>query len=228
MAVPLPGITTVFAPVAPAAAKSPLWLTVRFTVRFEGGAGLAVTVNCAPVPSVTGDVPGWMVTMGVVTPKVTLLSVGCGSAPPPTLVPRLVWSKPFASVPSGPRATVKVSLSASAVSDSVATCASAPSKRTCGVAVVAPDSVTPVFRVAPVSGSVPVFAARLQSSVVTPVPDTASGTSMISPAISARLNVTVKSTVPPSLTAPLPVWASETIVGSLSRRATVIWRGLPA
>ena len=58
------GITTVCGPVAPSAAKSPLWLTVRFTVRSEVGVGLAVTVNCAPVPSVTGDVPGWMITLG--------------------------------------------------------------------------------------------------------------------------------------------------------------------
>ena len=55
---------TVFVPVSPSCAKSPLWLTVRFTVRSEVGAGLAVTVNCAPVPSVTGDVTGSMVTWG--------------------------------------------------------------------------------------------------------------------------------------------------------------------
>ena len=68
MAEPLAGIVTVFGPVASAAAKSPLWRTVRFTVRpaarFAPGAGLACTVNSAAVPSVTGDVAGSMVTMG--------------------------------------------------------------------------------------------------------------------------------------------------------------------
>ena len=55
---------TVFVPVCPSWAKSPLWLTVRFTVRFEVGAGLTVTVKSAGSPSVTADVGGAMVTVG--------------------------------------------------------------------------------------------------------------------------------------------------------------------
>ena len=81
-------------------------------------------------------------------------------------------------------------LSAIAVSTSVAVYAAAPEKRTFGVAVVSPDSVTPVFR------PNPVFSARLQSPVVTPALLMDKGASMISPATSARPRVTVNSTVP--------------------------------
>ena len=49
-----------------------------------------------------------------------------------------------------------------------------------------------------------------------------SGTSMVSPAMSARPSVTVNSTLPPSVTAPLPTRASETTVGSSSRMVTVL------
>ena len=121
------------------------------------------------------------------------------------------------TLPSGPSATVTVSpplssvLSGVVVNTSVAVCAAAPEKRTFGVAVVAPERVTPVLR------PVPVFSARLQSSVVTFVPETDSGTSMISPATSARPRVTVNSTVPPSVTALLlPTRARLTTVGSSS------------
>ena len=63
-------IVTVLAPSFPAATKSlpAASDTVRFTVRLALGAGFAVTVNCAAVPSVTGDVPGAMVIVGVVPP----------------------------------------------------------------------------------------------------------------------------------------------------------------
>ena len=99
--------------------------------------------------------------------------------------------------------------------------AAAFEKRTLGVAVVVPESVTPVLR------PVPAFFARLQSAVVTPVPETASGTSTVSPATSARPSVTVSSTAPPSATAPVPVRASETTVGSSSFIVTVTVDGLP-
>ena len=123
--------------------------------------------------------------------------------------------------PSGPSSTVTVSpplsstLSAVAVSTSVAVCAPAPEKRTFGVAVFAPERVTPVLRPSPV------FVARLQSAVVTPVPPIDSGTSMISPATSARPSVTVNSAVPPSVTGPVPVRARLTTVGSSSTIAIV-------
>ena len=56
-------IVTILAPSFPAATKSlpAASDTVRFTVRLALGAGLAVTVNSAAVPSVTGDVPAAMV-----------------------------------------------------------------------------------------------------------------------------------------------------------------------
>ena len=108
------------------------------------------------------------------------------------------------TLPSGPSATVTVSpplssvLSGVVVNTSVAVCAAAPEKRTFGVAVAAPERVTPVLR------PVPVFSARLQSAVVTPAPLTDKGASTISPAVKTRLRVTVNSTVPPSVTAPVP------------------------
>ena len=106
--------------------------------------------------------------------------------------------------------------SSAGVSTSVAVCAPAPEKRTVGVEVLVPESVTPLLRL------VPDFFARLQSEVVTPVPPIDSGTSMVSPATSARPRVTVNSTVPPSDTAPLPTRASVTTVGSSSRMMTVV------
>ena len=59
-------IVTVFEPSSPDATKSlpDASATVRFTVRSALGAESAVTVNCAAVPSVTGDVPGAMVMVG--------------------------------------------------------------------------------------------------------------------------------------------------------------------
>ena len=66
--------------------------TVRLTGRLAVGAGLAVTVNTASLPSVTGvlAVFGAMLTMMSLTATSKLLAVEWGSAPPPTLVPRLV------------------------------------------------------------------------------------------------------------------------------------------
>ena len=59
-------IVTVFEPSSPDATKSlpEASATVRFTVRLALGAELAVTVNCAAVPSVTGDVPAAIVIVG--------------------------------------------------------------------------------------------------------------------------------------------------------------------
>ena len=68
---------------------------------------------------------------------------------------------------------------AAAVRIRVAVRALAPEKRTLGVVVVWSDRVTPVF------GPLPDLGARLQSAVVTPLPEMASGTSMMSPAIRA-------------------------------------------
>ena len=72
MAVPLVGMITVFVPVSPSWAKSPLWRTVRFTVRLEAGAGLAVTVKRAGSPSVTADLAGSMLTVGAFTVMVNV------------------------------------------------------------------------------------------------------------------------------------------------------------
>ena len=62
----------------------------------------------------------------------------------------------------------------------------------------------------------PAFAARLQSAAVTPVPPIDSGTSIVSPAASARPSVTVNSAVPPSAMSPVPTRARDTTVGSPS------------
>ena len=51
--------------------------------------------------------------------------------------------------------------------------------------------------VVPVLSASPLLAARLQSAVVMLVPETESGTSMISPAMSARPSLTMNSTVSP-------------------------------
>ena len=101
-----------------------------------------------------------------------------------------------------PSATVTVSPwsfqeSYLAVSTSVAVCAAAPEKPQLRGRRRPAVSVTPVLR------DPPDFSARLQSAVEA-VPPTASGTSTISPATSARPSVTVNSAVLPSSTAPLP------------------------
>lgn len=61
------GIVTILAPVV-VDPRNPLWYgtsaTVRFTTRFAFGAGLAVTVKDAAVPSVTGEVPAEIVITG--------------------------------------------------------------------------------------------------------------------------------------------------------------------
>ena len=212
-----PGIVTVLRPRAPAATKSPICWTRRLTVRFAEGAGLAWTVKEAVPPSVTADVPVMLTEDPPPSFTVTekLLVVPCGSAPPPTLVPSAAASK----LAFEPSAMVTVSAlsdtpSAVAVSSSVAVRAPVPEKRTFGVDVPVSRRLTPVL-------AVPDFLSRLQSPVVTPVPEIDSGTSMTSPATSARPSVTVNSTVPPSVTAPVPMRASETLVGSLSRMVTV-------
>ena len=162
------------------------------------------------------------VTSSTCTLKLFIDACACGSAPPPTLVARSSWSKPPAPVPSGPSAIAKVSepvpsatLSIAGVSSSVAVCAPAPEKRTTGVAVLVPERLTPVLRLAPD------FSARRQSAGVTPEPPIDSGTSMVSPAISARPSVTVSSMATPSFTAPVPTRAKLTTVGSSSRMVTV-------
>ena len=60
-------MSTRWLPWLPAATKSApgASVTVRFTSRFEAGAGLARTVNVAVAPSVTGEVTAVMVTTGV-------------------------------------------------------------------------------------------------------------------------------------------------------------------
>ena len=218
-------IVTVCAPSSLAATKSlpGASATSSVTARSLAGAtGSAVTVNVAAVPSVTAG-PGAMRMFGARdapsrTVTVKRLRVGCGSAPSGTLVPRSRCSKPFGSVLlSGPSATVKVSVppsprpSSTASSTSVATLAPAPAKRSRGVAVSSRVSVTPALR------SVPAARARRQSAVVTPVPETASGTSTTSPATRERVRVTVSPTVAPSVTVARPVRASETTVGSTPR-----------
>ena len=59
-------VTVLLAPWSPAATKSlpGASVTVRLTVRSEVGAGVALTLNAAPVPSVTGEVTAVMVTTG--------------------------------------------------------------------------------------------------------------------------------------------------------------------
>ena len=149
------------------------------------------------------------------------LFVPWGSAPPPTLVPSAAASKAlFAPSAISNVSALSAVPSAVAVSSSVAVCALAPEKRTFGVAVPVSRSVTPVLVALD-------FFARLQSPVVTFVPPMASGTSMVSPATSARPSVTVNSTLSPSVTAPLPTRARLTMVGSLSLTAIVAVDGLP-
>jgi len=132
-----------------------------------------------------------------------------------------VRSKPFAPAPSGPSATVKVSPPASTlasmagVSSRYAVRAPPPAKRTAGVALSVASRLTPVFRPAG-------FFANVHSSGVTFVPETASGTSMVSPATSVRPRLIVNCVLPPSLTVtPLPGPSRLTTVGSSSTIVTV-------
>ena len=155
---------------------------------------------------------------GVLTATVNALAVACGSAPPATLVSRVVTSKPLAPVPSGPSATLRVlpAAESAVVSSSVATCTTSvacPVNVTVGVAVVSSSRSALVFRVAPD------FSASVQSASATLLPPMASGTSITSPAPSRRPRVTVNSTfssVSPAVTAPSPTRASDTTVASLS------------
>ena len=211
---------TVFTPSADDATRSPpASVTLMQTSKAAVGAGVRVTLKDAEVPS-SGKInrppaslvwPSWvcnpMDTTGsdgsfTVTSK--LLAVLDGSAPSGVLVSRTGRSKPLATLPSGPSATVTVSplpsslASGVAVNISVAVCAPTPEKYKLGVDVVSSERITPVFRL------FPVFSARLQSAVVTPAPLTDKGASTISPAVKTRLRVTVNSTVPPSVTAPVP------------------------
>jgi len=162
----------------------------------------SATVPFASPPAAVSVAVSAVAAQPIVRPSFTVtlkvFSVACGSAPPPTLVPRPVRSKPLAPAPSGPSAMVKVSPPVSgtpstvASSVSSATRAPASSKRRFGVSVVAPVSVTPVLLA-------PLFPARLQSAVETPAPPPIdSGTSMISSSTSARPRVTVNPIVPPS------------------------------
>ena len=61
---PLVEMNLVVVPVEPAAAKSPLWVTVNDTEKTEDGRGAALSVNQATPPSVTVEPPE-MVTVGV-------------------------------------------------------------------------------------------------------------------------------------------------------------------
>ena len=149
-----------------------------------------------------------------------VLLVSWGSAPPPTLV-SVKESKPLAPLPSGPRAMVTVSgfsawagSSAIALHSRVATWAAWLEKVSFGVAVVAPDRVTPVL--------IPLMALpgtrdRLQSPVVTFVPLMERGTSITSPATNSRPRVTVNLRLFPSVRVVAePTFARLTMVGSLS------------
>ena len=91
-------VTVLPAPWLPGVTKSAFGAsaTLRFTVRFAAGAGTALTVKLAPAPSVTGDVPGTIVTTGKTVVSVTVIrpsSVRVPAAPPPrpvaVNVPRL-------------------------------------------------------------------------------------------------------------------------------------------
>ena len=141
-------------------------------------------------------------------PTLTLkpLFVSLGSAPPPTLVPSPARSKPLAPESSGPSAIVyRVAvLPAPGTNSSVAICAPAPEKRKTGVRVPLPESAAPG----------PLFTDSVYPAALTPVPDIASGTSMISPFTSPRPRLTLNATAP-SVTA--SVRAKLTTVGSLSR-----------
>ena len=78
-------MVTVCTPSSAAATKSALSSTLRFTVNGAVGAGTAVSVNAAAVPSVTGDVPAAMVTRCGASSSTTCTVCGAPSRlrPPP-------------------------------------------------------------------------------------------------------------------------------------------------
>ena len=55
-------VTLLSLPRSPAATNAPAWVTPRLTVRSAAGAGVAVTVKPAPVPSVTPSPPATLTT----------------------------------------------------------------------------------------------------------------------------------------------------------------------
>ena len=168
-------------------------------------------------PSATGSVPPMRVRVSTGGSSANSTSkpfpVACGSAPPPTLVPRPARSKPFAPVPSGPSAILSrpAPLAAVGTNSSAAVRAPAPEKRSTGASVSVPESAAPV----------PLFTESVWPPARAPLPDIASGTSTVSPAISARPSVTVNATASPAPTAPAPTRARLTTVGSLSRMESV-------
>ena len=98
---------------------------VTVTVTFPVGCFASFTVNVPEPPSATFRlVFDSTSTERAVTATSNSWAVPDGSAPPPTLVPKLDTSKPLAPVPSGPSATSIVLPAADAftVSSSVATC----------------------------------------------------------------------------------------------------------
>ena len=207
--------------------------TDTVTVAFTPGSVFKRSVydacDASPPNSVTATAVADSVTpaVPVTTASEMLWSVPCGSAPPPTLVPKLATSNPFRPLPSGPSTTsiVLPPADAFAVSSSVATCtvpAALPVNVTFGVSVVAPESVTPVFKPSPEAG------ASDQSAVDTFTPRTRSGTSITSPVASARPKLTVNPVRPPAGTVPACVRASDTSVASSSVMLTSANSGEPA
>ena len=205
-------------------------LNVRFSVCAGDSVMVPVTSVVAPAaPSAPELAPKLTdsVCATAFTASENALSLACGSAPPPTLVPKLATSKPLVPVPSGPSATsiVLPTAEAFAVSSSVAVCTvlvACPVNVTRGVAVVRFASVTPVF------SPLPALAASDQSASATPVPPTASGTTITSPATSLRLKLTVNASFSPGARPPPSSRASDTTVALASVIATSTCVGEPA
>ena len=185
------------------------------------GCEFSTTVYVSELPSSTSRSVGLTITPGVATIRTSkLCAVVERSAPPPTLVSLSSLKAlfvPSATVSASPSASATLSLRA-AIS-SVAVCVPAPSKLIVGA------SVSPFRSVTPVLSEVPLFADSVKSDASMPVPERSSGTSMRSPATSARPSVTVNSAVPPSVTAPEPTRANDTTVASSSRMVSVYVSG---
>ena len=193
--------------------------TAATSVTFTPGSVFSLTVyvaDAAAPPSSVTATERFDTTMPAGTSISTSkpLSSSCGAAPPPTVVPLAPISAVKAA--ASPSATSSVLLSAEAVVSriSVAVLTSSvacPVNFTFGVAVPAPEIVTPVF------SPLPDFSSRSsQSPVVTPVPPISSGTTMFSPAPSPRGSVTVNSNSWPACTAMSSVRESDTTVGLVS------------
>ena len=148
--------------------------------------------------------------------------VRCGSAPPPTLVPDSA-----SNAVSAANATCSVSSGSYRPSSVIANskwacCAPAPENLTTGVRVSSSSSDTPVLGLSVESVSRP---RSSKSPTVMPSPVNASGTSIRSPAASARLRLTrnvTASVEPPSVkvVTDVDVFAKVTTVASSSFTAT--------